>query len=284
MIEAWGLEDYLLPTLLLIAGAALGLVFGVAAQISRFCLRRAVAGAPEERASAGGVWAAALLSAIIGAQLLSAGGYVAFDETRFTAASLPLGAILIGGLMFGVGMVLTRGCASRLVVLGASGNLRALIVLLVFAAFAYATLRGVFAPSAAWLREAGAVEAGGGLPALFGLGAYALWFAGAIAIGLAVIVARSGARLQDIALGAVIGLAIVAGWAATGFVLFDEFDPRPADSLAFTSGGADALFYFMASTALEPSFGVGVVAGALVGAHLSARLRGELALESFSAP
>ncbi|MEL6979132.1 MAG: YeeE/YedE thiosulfate transporter family protein, partial [Pseudomonadota bacterium] len=39
-----------------------------------------------------------------------------------------------------------------------------------------------------------------------------------------------------------------------------------------------------ASTALEPSFGVGVVAGALVGSHLSARLRGELALESFSAP
>lgn len=40
----------------LIAGLLLGLVFGVAAQITRFCLRRAVAGDPGERGSAAAVW------------------------------------------------------------------------------------------------------------------------------------------------------------------------------------------------------------------------------------
>ena len=42
-------------------------------------------------------------------------------------------SVVVGGLMFGVGMVLTRGCISRLTVLTASGNLRALTVVVIFA-------------------------------------------------------------------------------------------------------------------------------------------------------
>ena len=38
---------------------------------------------------------------------------------------LPVLAIVTGGLLFGAGMVLTRGGVSRLTVLGATGNLRA---------------------------------------------------------------------------------------------------------------------------------------------------------------
>ena len=47
-------------TLHVIAGLILGLVFGAAAQISRFCLRRAVAGDTAERGSAAAIWATAI--------------------------------------------------------------------------------------------------------------------------------------------------------------------------------------------------------------------------------
>ena len=285
MIEAWGLEDYPIATLLLASGAMLGLVFGVAAQISRFCLRRAIAGDRSERAGAGGVWAAALLAALLAAQGAIAMEMIDVSDTRFVARNLPLGALIVGGLLFGAGMVVTRGCASRLLVLGASGNLRALIVFLVFSAVAYATLRGVFAPAALWLRDIGGVDgAGGPIDVLLGFEGMGLAIAAAAALALGFFALRSGAGLRDLSLGALIGLTIAGGWLATGFVLFDEFDPKPADSLAFTAGGAESLFYFMASTALEPSFAIGVVLGAFVGAHLSARLRGELRLESFSEP
>lgn len=285
MIEALGLEEYPIAALLALAGAVLGLIFGAAAQISRFCLRRALAGDPSERADAAGVWAAALLTALLGVQAAIAAGLIDLSATRFLAASLPLGALVIGGSLFGAGMVITRGCPSRLLVLASGGNLRALIVFLAFSAVAYATLRGVFAPGAVWLREALAVPSGGGaLDARLGLGGAGLAVAGALALALAALVWRSGARGRDVALGAVIGLVILGGWLVTGMVLFDEFDPKPAESLAFTSGGAESLFYFMAATALEPSFGLGAMLGVAAGAHLSARLRGELRLESFSDP
>ncbi len=61
-------------TLHLIAGLLLGLVFGLAAQISRFCLRRALAGDAAERGSAGAVWITGFATALIGFALASSAG------------------------------------------------------------------------------------------------------------------------------------------------------------------------------------------------------------------
>jgi len=51
---------------------------------------------------------------------------------------------LIGGLLFGLGMVMTRGCASRLLVLSANGNLRTLLSGLIFAVTAWLALLGMW--------------------------------------------------------------------------------------------------------------------------------------------
>ena len=128
------------------AGLLLGLVFGIAAQISRFCLRRGLVGSGPERSQALGVWLMALLVSLIGTQVFTFSGLVTFDDHRQHVAAVPVLACILGGLMFGAGMVFTRGCVSRLTVLSATGNLRAIIVLLMFALVAHATLKGVLAP------------------------------------------------------------------------------------------------------------------------------------------
>jgi uncharacterized membrane protein YedE/YeeE len=51
----------------------------------------------------------------------------------------------LGRVAFGVGMMLTRGCPARLVVLSATGNLRAWFGLLVVGVSAYATFKGLIA-------------------------------------------------------------------------------------------------------------------------------------------
>ena len=114
-------------TVSLMLGVLLGLVFGIAAQISRFCLRRAVASDEGVDRSALAVWLLALNVAMGGFALAQATGWVELEDHRLLSPNVPVLAILIGGLAFGAGMVLTRGCASRLTVLGASGNLRALV-------------------------------------------------------------------------------------------------------------------------------------------------------------
>ena len=66
-------------------GALLGLLFGAAAQVSRFCLRRGLVGGRVERSAALGVWLTALLAAIIGTQAIAGLGFVDFSDHRFAS-------------------------------------------------------------------------------------------------------------------------------------------------------------------------------------------------------
>ncbi len=279
LAEFAGFEDVDLNAILPVAGLMLGVLFGAVAQASRFCLRSAVVQSGVSGLSPmAGAYALALLAALSGAQMLAYSGMIDFSETRFVSDTLPLGSLVLGGLMFGGGMVLTRGCASRLTVLTAQGNLRALTVLTVFSITAYASLRGLLAAPRVTFTEMTSLDivAGGSvLPLAAAVTLVAL---------LALIVWRSGVGLRLALAGIAVGLLIVGGWVATGVLLVDAFDPRPAESLAFTSGASDALFYTMASTALEPGFGAGMVGGVLVGAFVSALFRRELRLESFEGP
>lgn len=277
--------DTELGTLLPWAGLLLGFVFGVLAQRSRFCLRSAVVETTATRlAPMAGIYATALLVSVLGIYALSQAGLVAFDETRFFGDSLPLGALVLGGLMFGAGMVLTRGCASRLTVLSVQGNLRAVLVMLVFAITAYATLRGVLAKLRTSFTDSTsvAIDHSGDIAALLGLNTAAVVMIAALA--LAALIWRSGASRKVLLMGAGVGLVVVTGWFATGALLYDEFDPRAAESLAFTAGASEGLFFAMASTALEPGFAVGVIGGVLVGAFLATAAFREFELQSFETP
>jgi uncharacterized protein len=215
-------------------GLGIGVIFGALAMLTRFCLRRALIGEASERAEARGVWALALAVAALGTQGAVAAGLISFEAHRFQAQPVPVLGIVLGGLMFGLGTVLARGCLSRLTVLSASGNLRALVAILVAAVAAHATLQGALAP----LRVAlGAVTLplGGALP---GAG----WVWAAVIAGLALLVVLR-ARVSPLMLagGALIGALVPLAWVGTGFVLFDEFDAIPLEGLAFTGPWAEAL-------------------------------------------
>ncbi|MEL7116245.1 MAG: YeeE/YedE family protein [Pseudomonadota bacterium] len=274
----WGLEA---RTLQILFGLGLGLAFGIAAQISRFCLRRAVASDDGPDRSAAAVWVMGLAAAIGGMHVAASFGLVDVSSHRFASADLPLAAILIGGLAFGAGMVLTRGCISRLTVLSASGNLRALFVIATFAILAHATIKGVLSP----LRTAlGEFQVTVPMAQLSDITGFAPAVAALLAVGALYVAWRSGTAWRDMVLGAVIGLVVVGGWATTSVLLMDEFDPLPVQSAAFTLPWSDTLFWAIASTAIPAGFGVAWIGGVLIGAFLSAAARGEFAFASFESP
>lgn len=274
----WGFDP---RTLQLLFGLGLGLVFGAAAQISRFCLRRAVAGEGREKGPAAAVWLTAFATGILGFQVAGMLGFVEVADHRFLADELPVAAILLGGLAFGVGMVLTRGCVSRLTVLGASGNFRALGVLVIFAITAHAMLKGVLAP----LRTAiGAVTTDLPFATFAAVPGGAAVVTALAVIAAAYVVQRYRPSVLSVLLGAVIGLVPVLGWATTSVLLFDEFDPLAVQSAAFTLPWSDTLFWVIASSAVPAGFGTGLVGGVLLGSFASAAIRGELKLVSFESP
>jgi uncharacterized membrane protein YedE/YeeE len=206
----------------------------------------------------------ALAAAIAGTGALVAYGLVGFEAHRFQADALPLAAVVIGGLAFGVGMVLTRGCTSRLTVLAGSGNLRAWVALIVFALVAHATLKGVLAPVRVWL--GGFTVSLGGGASLASLPGGVVFWSTILAVALVSFALLSGARWGQITLGALIGVIVPLGWAGTGFILKDEFSPIALESLAFTSAAAESVFYVVASSAIAATFGLGLFAGTILGA------------------
>lgn len=276
MFESFGFETLTAPQAAVYFALGLGLVFGILAQITRFCLRRALVG--DDRRQAAGVWLAALATAVLGTQGAVAIGWVDFSEHRFLSGDLPILGVALGGLMFGAGMVLTRGCISRLTVLSGGGNLRALTVLLVFAIVAHAAIKGVLAPLRTALSAPTLPLDQAALPG------HPLVWAGLIAVAALAFALRSGNRASTLLLALGIGALVPLGWVGTGFVLYDDFDLIALQSLAFTGPSADALFYTVAATAMPANFGTGLIAGVLGGALLTSLLSGQFRWQSFDSP
>lgn len=281
MFESFGFETLTAPQAVVILGLVIGAAFGALAEVTRFCFRRGLVGEMGERRAALGVWLTALAVAVIGTQGAISAGLIAFDDHRFMAAGLPLLAILIGGALFGGGMVLTRGCVSRLSVLAGSGNLRALTVILVFAVTAHATLKGVLAP----IRTAlGGVTVDLGVTSLAELPGGAWPYAALIALAALACGLRSGAKRRDLGLALLIGALVPAAWVGTGFVLYDDFDPVPMESLSFTLPAAEALFWGVASSSISATFGTGLLGGVVIGAAVLALISGRFGWASFESP
>jgi len=261
-------------------GLLIGAAFGALGLLTRFCFRRAIVG--NDRRAAAGVWLTALAVAVIGTQSAVALELIDFAGHRYLVSELPVLAITLGGLMFGIGMVLTRGCISRLTVLTGSGNLRAALVLVVFAIVAHATLRGVLAPLRVALGSV-TVDLGDTVSLATLPGGTLLWSA-AIASAALAFAATSGNRPRILLGSAFIGLLVPLAWVGTGFVLLDDFDPIAMESLSFTAPAAQGLFFTIASTAIPAGFGTGLMAGVLLGALTAALLSGQFEWQSFDSP
>lgn len=169
--------------------AGVGPCVRVFAQRSKFCLRAAVIEFWHRRfGDKLAVWLLAFATAVVAVQGLILAGALEVSTARQLSARGSLSGALVGGLLFGLGMVMTRGCASRLLVLSANGNLRALLSGLIFAVTAQASLGGILAPwreaiSAWWVVEGGPsrdllalLGVGHGMGLAFGL----VWMAAAL--------------------------------------------------------------------------------------------------------
>jgi len=266
-------------------GLLIGLLFGAAAQHSRFCLRAATAEVAEGRAGPRfGVWLVVFASALLLTQLAAASGLFDPRAARQIAATGSMSGAIIGGLLFGVGMVLARGCASRLLVLSGTGNMRALVAGLVLTIVAQASYRGVLAPlreglAGLWLVEGGAAR---DLLARLDIGPPAAMVLGLVLLvaGLALCLRAPLKRSETLAAGGV-GLAVAIGWVGTYAISQVSFDPVSVSSVTFTGPSADTLMALINISVPPLTFSLGLVPGVFVGAGLTALLTGTFALQRF---
>lgn len=269
-----------------LGGLLVGGLFGFFAQRSRFCLRAAVV--EFSRGEAGprlAVWLLTFAAALVGTQAFVALDWLDVSEARQLAQRGSISGAMLGGLMFGCGMILARGCASRLLVLSANGNLRALLSGLVFAVTAQASYRGLLSPAREWLTNLWLVEGGPSRDMMAVLGGgltEKLAFAGLWLLTGVVFAFRCGlpTRLMLSALGA--GAAVVAGWLFTYQLSQVSFEPVTLKSLTFSGPSAEVLMLVLSSSQLRLDFDLGIIPGVFLGSFAAAAMSHELRLDGFS--
>lgn len=268
-------------------GLITGITFGVAAQRSRFCLRAATVefarGMMQDKVA---VWLLTFSTAVVWVQAAQLFGLIQTSEARMMAVPGSWSGAILGGLMFGAGMVLARGCSGRLLVLAATGNLRSVVSGLIFAVVAQMSLTGWLAPlrdtlAALWITGGGrnmnlvtALHLPEGSGLVFGL-ATAL-----LALDLS---RRNRIGWRRLVFASGVGFAVALGWALTYALSRVAFDPVQIESATFTGPSANTLMFFLdRSSVLE--FDIGLVPGVVIGSFVAAFLAGELKFQGFDGP
>ncbi len=279
------LEQYGESTILAMGGLCIGALFGFFAQRSKFCLRAAVIEFWHHKFGEKlSVWLLAFSTAVVAVQALILLHSLDVGTARQIASRGSLSGALIGGLLFGAGMIMTRGCASRLLVLSANGNLRALLSGLIFAVTAQAALSGSLAPlrntiSAWWTVEGGPTR---DLLAITGLGHWGgllfglVWFAAALYFSV-----RSGWGLWKWVGGIGTGLMVAAGWWYTYLISSNSFQVVQVQGLTFSGPSAEWLMRVLSSPAPAIGFDFGLLPGVFAGAFIGAWIGKDFLLEGF---
>ncbi|MBX2838721.1 MAG: YeeE/YedE family protein [Gammaproteobacteria bacterium] len=280
-------------------GFALAFVFGIVANKTNFCTM----GAISDWVNMGlkgrlGAWLLAMGVAVAGTQLLELTGQVDLSQSIYRVPSFGLVGFVLGGLMFGVGMTLSGGCGQRTLVRVGSGNLKSLVVFLILAITAYATLRGIIGaarvelidPLAIDLSEKGLDEQGLAtvVMSLFGIEVTnALrWI---FAIGFSILLIFAALSIEELRKdsnnllgGIVVGLAVVGAWTITGIIGYDDFDPVPVEGFSFVAPIGNTVSYLMTYTGATISFGIAAVFGVIVGSFVYSIISRTFRIETFS--
>jgi uncharacterized membrane protein YedE/YeeE len=276
-------DDLSLNLVRFLLGLGLGAVFGFVARRGRFC----TLGAIEDSVYSNDTrrlrsWLVAIGVAIVGVHLLEAYGELDLSKTIYVGSRLELGALIIGGLIFGFGMALNGTCGMGTLRQIGGGDLRAVLTFLVMGVTAMMTMRGLTGIARVAVTDPLAVDLGASatqrLPLLAGLSGQAVTIA-AIVAGVAIVVfafAHRGFRATPrfAITGFLIGLVVVAGWWATGIAGYDSFDTRRIESFTFVGPLGETLLYGMLSTALSLDFPIGAVLGFILGAFVAAATDG----------
>jgi len=251
------------------------------------------------------VWLCAIGVAMVGTQLLALTDIIDLEKSRYLGPRFTWLSHLVGGLLFGFGMVLASGCAARSLVKIGGGSLKSLVVFLAMGVFAWLTLSGplallkndlldrvaivfaeaqdlshVFAGTAADKAPEVRLAMGGGL---------------GMALVVFAFMDRRFRRFDQVLAGVGVGLAVVGTWYISGRLGHVDLDPITLEerfvgtysgrleSLSFVAPAAHLLQWLthLADRNEHLSLGIAAVLGTVTGSFAHSLAMRRLRLETF---
>ncbi|RVT81765.1 YeeE/YedE family protein [Rhodobacteraceae bacterium CCMM004] len=279
------------PAAVALVGLFGGVLLGLAARLGRFCTLGAI-----EDALYGGdgrrlrMWGVAIGVAAIATWAATARGWVTPGDSAYLATAWNPWASVLGGLVFGYGMALAGNCGFGALARVGGGDFRAFVIVLVMGLAAWVVLAGPLAEARLWLfPERPAAGAPAGLAhTVAGWNGIAVPTAGLVLGALILLAALSDRAMlaspRHVFWGAAVGLAVVSGWIGTAWVAQTGFAATPLRSHTFAAPLGETMLYLMTASARPLSFGVGSVAGVLIGAFVGSLFKGHFRWEACEDP
>ena len=292
-------------------GFALAFIFGAVANRSNFCIM----GAISDVVNMGHwgrvrMWLLAVAVAMAGASVLGLTGQIDLAKAVVMRPSLSWLSLMLGGLLFGLGMTLAGGCANKNLLRLGGGSVRSLVVLVFMGLASYMTLKGLFAQwRVDWLDPVRIDLGARGWPdqslataasRLLGIDAGQTLPFVALVLVLALLVfvfkdRRFRANRSQVLGGASLGLLVVLGWYVSGHVGYGEnpetletvyfaTNTRTLESLSFVAPVAFGLELLLLWTdrSMHLSFGIASVLGVVAGAAAYALATRKFRWEGFA--
>ncbi|BDU58257.1 hypothetical protein LMORI2_12390 [Limnohabitans sp. MORI2] len=273
-----------------------GLLLGFISQRTHFCTMGAISDVVHmgdwTRARQ---WACAVAVATFGFTALSDLGLIDASKTLYASHRLMWLSTVVGGLMFGYGMVIASGCGNKALVRVGGGNLKSVVVVLVMGITAFATMKGITAVLRTLTVDTVFIDMPAGA-SLHALGVSGVGYIVAAGILFWVLNDKEFWTANSLLAGVGVGAIVVAMWWVSGHLGFVPEHPETLDAvyLGTSSGRIEALnfvapiantldwlmFYSDASKVLTT--GVLAVVGVICGSAVSAIQSRTFRWESFA--
>ena len=298
-------------TMVVWGGFVLAFIFGAVANMTNFCTM----GAISDVVNMGHwgrmrMWLLTIAVAIIGTNLLYYFGLIDLSKAVYQRPTLVWLSLLVGGVLFGIGMTIAAGCTNKNLVRLGGGSVRSLVVLVFLAISAYMTLRGLFGQWRASYLDTVSIDltpmglSTQGLPAILarltGLPEKTSLFATLATVGAGLLLfvfkdKRFRGNLPHIVGASVLGLLIVAAWYLTGHLghgenpetletVYFATNTRTLESMSFVAPTAYTLELLMLWTdkTMRVTFGVATVIGVVLGSFAYAVSTRQFRWEGFA--
>lgn len=300
------MEAAVSPNTILWLAFAVAFVFGAIAQKTHFCTMGAVADIVNMGDwSRMRMWLLAIGIAILGAGALHAAGLIDLGKSIYRTPNFTWLSYLVGGVCFGVGMVLASGCGGKTLIRIGGGNLKSLVVFMVLGLVAYMTMRGIFGVFRVNVLEKAVITFPGGqdIPALLvalGLEAKTAFLLAVITIGGGLtafsLFKRDFWTFDNLLAGVGIGLAVVAAWYVSGHLGYIAEHPDTLEEafIATNSGRMEALSFvapqayslellmLWSDSSRTVSFGIATALGVIAGSFAWSIVTGGFRWEGFA--
>jgi len=264
------IENYEIFELVNISAFILGLLFGAIAQKNQFCFSGSIkdyilTNSTKRAASV----VMAIIIAIISTYFVVQFNEIDVSESIYLNENVNYFAIIVGGVLFGIGMMIADGCSSRHLVKFAQGDAYSLVTLVFIAIFAFATTRGFVSEHIILLTKNETLL---NISASITNEPLNIFIVLVPLFIFLILLTKSFSRILSLRDGMIMGLLIALGWYITGVIGVESLEREiNVSSMTFIYPIAQTLELFTFYQVTELSFGISVILGVITGAFTMSR-------------